>query len=78
MNITLKNVPEPVYLGLRQAAAEEGRSLNSQIIRTLEAEVTEQKHRRRLKKALKELNRFASSLPALDDSTPLIRRDRQR
>jgi hypothetical protein len=34
--------------------------------------------RRRLGELRKELDRFAAFLPPLDDSAPLIRRDRQR
>ncbi len=78
MNITLKSVPETVYRVIRREAGEQGRSLNAQIIRVLEAEAAEVERRRRLGKVRKELDRFAASLPALDASAPLIRRDRQR
>jgi len=36
MDITLKNVPDKVYRALKRAAKEQGRSLNAQIIHTLE------------------------------------------
>lgn len=36
MNITLKNIPEPVYQSLKQAADAHHRSLNSEIIACLE------------------------------------------
>ncbi|HSW48703.1 MAG TPA: hypothetical protein VLH09_00945 [Bryobacteraceae bacterium] len=78
MNITLKSVPEAVYRVIRREAGAQGRSLNAQIIRVLEAEAAEVERRRRLFKVRKELERFAASLPALDDSAPLIRRDRRR
>ena len=78
MNITLKSVPETVYRVIRREAGKQGRSLNAQIIRVLEAEAAEVERRRRLGKVRKELERFAASLPALDESAPLIRRDRQR
>lgn len=78
MNITLKSVPEAVYREIRREAGEQGRSLNAQIIRVLEAEAAEVRRRRRLARVRKELERFAASLPAQDDSTPLIRQDRRR
>ena len=78
MNITLKNVPDKVYRTVKQAAKEQGRSLNAQIIRTLEAEAAELERRKRVAKWRKELDRFSNSLPLMDDSTPLIRQERQR
>jgi len=41
-------------------------------------ELTETKRLRQLRKALKELDKFAASLPPQDDSAPLIRADRER
>ena len=46
--------------------------------KALEAKAAEAERRRQLSKGRKELERFAATLPRLDDSTPLIRRDRQR
>ena len=78
MNITLKNVPDKVYRTVKRAAKEQGRSLNAQIIRALEAEAAEYERRKRAVKWRKELDQFAASLPPMDDSTPLIRQERQR
>lgn len=78
MNITLKNVPQAVYRVIRREAKEQGRSLNAQIIQTLQLEAAEVERRRRLGEVKKELDRFAASLPSLSDSTPLIRQDRAR
>jgi hypothetical protein len=78
MNITLKNVPDKVYRTVKRAAKEQGRSLNAQIIHTLEAEVAEIERRKRAAKWRKELDQFARSLGPMDDSTPLIRQERQR
>jgi hypothetical protein len=78
MNITLKNLPEAVYRVVKEEARQQGRSINAQIIRALETEVPEIERRRRLSEGWKELDRFAASLPLVDDSTPLIRRDRYR
>jgi len=78
MNITLKNVPDKVYRAMKSEAKHQGRSLNAQILRALEAGAAELERRRRLPQLMKELDRFAASLPLLHDSAPLIRQDRQR
>ena len=78
MDITVKRVPERVYRVIKREAKARGRSLNAEIIRALEAEAAEVDRRHRLSALRRELDRFAESLPALDDSTPLIRRDRSR
>ncbi len=78
MNITLKNVPDKVYRAVKRAAKEQGRSINAQIIQLLEAEADQLERRKRLPELIKQLDRFAASLPPMDDSTPLIRQERQR
>jgi hypothetical protein len=78
MNITLKNVPDKIYRTVKRAAKEQGRSLNAQIIHTLAAEAALLERRRKLPELVKELDRFAKSLPPMGDSTPLIRQERQR
>jgi len=78
MNITLKNVPDKVYLAVKRAAKEQGRSMNAQIIQLLEAEAEQLERRKRLPELIKKLERFRKSLPPMDDSTPLIRQERQR
>jgi hypothetical protein len=78
MNITLKNVPDKVYRTVKRAAKEQGRSLNAQIIHTLEREAAELERRRKSRQWLADLERFRNSLPPQEDSTPLIRRERQR
>jgi hypothetical protein len=78
MNITLKNVPDKVYRTVKRAAKEQGRSLNAQIIQLLETEAAHLDRRKRLPELIKELDRFAASLGPMDDSTPLIRQERER
>ena len=78
MTITLKNVPDEVCRVLKRAAKEQGRSLNAQIIHILESDAALSERRRKLPELIKELDRFAKSLPPMDDSTPLIRQERQR
>ena len=78
MNITVKNVPSSVYLVIKREAKRKRRSLNSEIIQALQAEAVEAERRRQLSKLRKELDKFAASLPPLDDSASLIRADRER
>jgi hypothetical protein len=52
--------------------------LNSEIVQALETEAAEAERRRQLGHLRKELDRFAASLPPVDDSAPLIREDRER
>ena len=44
----------------------------------LETEAAEAERRRQVSNLGKELDRFAASLPPVDDSAPLIRADRER
>jgi hypothetical protein len=78
MNVTVKNLPEAIYRVIKREAKRNRRSLNAEIIRTLEEEATEAERRRQLGRLRKELDRFAASLPPMDSSAPLIRQDRQR
>ncbi len=78
MNITVKNVPQPVYRVMKREAKRNRRSLNAEIIQALETAAAEAERRRRLSGLRYELERFRASLPPLHDSAPLIRRDRER
>ncbi len=78
MNITLKNVPPKVHKALKRAAKAEGRSLNAHIIQKLEMEAAQLERRRKLPQLIRKLNQFAASLPPMDDSAPIIRRERER
>lgn len=78
MDITVKNIPDSVYRVIKREAKKNGRSLNAEIIQALASEAAESQRRRRMRSLRKELDRFAASLPPLDDSAPLIREDRER
>ena len=78
MNITVKNIPDAVYKVIKREAKRKRRSLNAEIIQTLEAEACEVERRRQLGNLRKELDRFSSTISPLDDSVPLIREDRER
>jgi len=78
MNITVKNIPDRIYRVIKREAKSNRRSLNSEIIQALETEAGDAERRRQLRHLRKELDRFAASLPPLDESAPLIRADRER
>jgi plasmid stability protein len=78
MNLTVKNIPDSIYRVIKREAKRKRRSLNAEIIQVLETEAAEAERRRQLSSLRKELDRFAASLPPLDDSAPLIRQDRGR
>jgi plasmid stability protein len=78
MNLSIKNVPEDIYQQVKQAAAEQGRSLNAQIVQILAAEAAEAGRRRRMRESRKKLERFVASLPKMSGSERLIRKDRDR
>jgi hypothetical protein len=78
MDLTVKNIPDSVYRVMKREAKRKRRSLNAEIIRALESEAIEAERRRQLRNLRAELDRFASSLPPLEDSAPLIRKDRER
>ena len=78
MNITVKNIPDSIYRVMKREAKRKRRSLNAEIVLALQTEAAEAERRRQLSNLRKELDRFAASLPPLDDSVPLIRGDRGR
>ena len=78
VNITLKNLPDSVYRVMKREAKKHKRSLNSEILQALENEAAEAERRRQLGALRKRLDRFAASLPPLENSAPLIRKDRDR
>jgi plasmid stability protein len=78
MNITVKNVPDPIYRVIKREAKRHRRSLNSEIIQALEKQAAEAERLRQLSTLRDELDRFAASFSPLDDSTPLIREDREQ
>jgi hypothetical protein len=78
VNLTLKNIPDAVYQGLKSTASDRGRSLNAQAIRLLAEAVELASRRKRIANSMDELRRFKATLPRLSSSVPLIREDRKR
>ena len=77
-NITIKELPDSVHRELKTAARAQGRSLNSYIISLLELSVDELARRKMMRAGREEFRKFLGSLPPMDDSTALIREDRER
>ena len=77
-NLTLKDVTDAVRSQLKEAARAEGRSLNSYLVALLKASTDERNRRKLMREGRAEFRMFLSSLPRMEDSTPLIREDRDR
>jgi plasmid stability protein len=77
VNLTIKNIPETIYKSLRDQAARQGRSLNSQAIQALSLSAQEAERRKEMRATRADLERFVASLPPMPDSVPLIRADRR-
>ena len=77
-NLTLKNLPDSLHQALKRDAEREGRSLNGHITHLLELGLAERARRRRMREGAKRLEEFVASLPPTEDSSELIRQDRDR
>lgn len=77
-NLTIKKLPDPVYRGLKKHAKLHGRSLNAQIIYMLQSDLDQHARGERMRESAEELERLVASMPPMDDSTALIREDRER
>ena len=75
-NLTLKDLPDAVYNQLKDAARAEGRSLNGYVISILVACTDERSRRKLMREGRAEFRSFLATLPKMDDSTRLIREDR--
>ena len=78
MNLTIKKLPDPVYRQLKRFARQSGRSLNAQVIHMLQSDLEEQARFEKMRQSREQLERLVASLPPMEDSTPLIREDRER
>ena len=78
VDITVTDLPEAVYRTIKREARRNRRSLNAEIIHTLEEAAAEAERMREVGKVRRELERLSASLLPFDDSVPLIRRGRER
>ena len=74
--ITVRDVPEAVYTELKRNAAFKKRSLNGLVIDILTDAAAEYARRRRMRETRDDFLKFRRTLPRMDDSTALIREDR--
>jgi plasmid stability protein len=77
-NLTIKKLPDPLLRKLEKYAQRQGRSLNAQVIQILQSDVSERERFEKMRQSNKHLERLIASLPPMNDSTPLIREDRNR
>jgi plasmid stability protein len=77
-NLTIKDLPDPLYRQLKKYARMQGRSLNAQMIHILQSDLSERERLVKMRQSNERLERFVDSLPPMDDSTALIRQDRDR
>lgn len=77
-NLTIKDLPDTVHKQLKKAARSQGQSLNGYVISLLELSVEERARRRMMRAGREDFRKFLASLPRLNDSTALIREDRNR
>ena len=74
----IERLTGPRTQDLRQAAADDRKSLNALVISVLEEAADDIERRRRNYENWAELEAFVASLPEVSDPTPLIREDRER
>jgi plasmid stability protein len=77
-NLTIKKLPDPVYRRLKKHARLQGRSLNAQVIHILQSDLDNRARFEKMRDSNAELERLVASMPPMEDSTPLIREDRDR
>jgi len=77
-NLTIKKLPDPVYKRLKKHAQLHGRSLNAQVIHMLQSDLDDYARFEKMRESNEELERLVASMPPMEDSTPLIREDRER
>ena len=64
--------------GLAKDAKLHGRSLNAQVIFMLQSDLDNHVRTQRMRESAEELERLVATMPPMEDSTPLIREDRER
>jgi plasmid stability protein len=77
-NLTIKKLPDSLYRRLKKNAQLQGRSLNAQVIHMLQSDLDDHRRFEKMRESNEELERLVASMPPMEDSTPLIREDRER
>ena len=78
-NLSLKDLPDTLHRRLKTAAKQQGRSLNSYIIKVLRLSEQDRLRRERMRRTRKELGTLVASLPFTGNlSAKLVREDRDK
>ena len=78
-NLSLKDLPDALHRRLKSAAKQQGRSLNSYIIKVLRLSEQDRLRRERMRRTRKELGTLVASLPFTGNlSAKLVREDRDK
>ena len=77
-NLTIKKLPDPLYRHLKEQARHQGRCLSAHVIHILQSDLNELARFERMRESNPELERLVASMSPMEDSTPLIREDRDR
>ena len=77
-NLSIKKLPDPAYRQLKKNARVHGRSLNAEVIHIIESDLAERARFEKMRASRDELERLVASMAPMEDSTPLIREDRER
>jgi len=73
-----QNDCKEVYQAIKREAKKQGRSLNAQIIQTLETQAAQLDRQKQFDKVRAELEEFVASQKPMDSSAPVIRRERMK
>jgi len=74
MNISIKNVPEELVRALKERAKRNHRSLQGEVIASLEGTVQKPPQRKTIREIAEEVRQL--NLPRVDEAAALIRADR--
>lgn len=72
-NLTIKNLPDPVYQHVKAAARRQNRSLNSYLIDLITRDAHWEERRQRMRDSWDDLQKFVASLPPMSDSVEILR-----
>jgi plasmid stability protein len=75
-NLTIKDLPDRLHKELKKLAEREGRSLNAQLVRSLQDGLAMEERRRRLEANRRRLLAIVAEMPRIESSVELLREDR--
>jgi len=75
-NLTIKDLPDRLHKELKKLAEREGRSLNAQLVRSLQDGLAMEERRRKLEANRRRLLAIVAEMPRIESSVELLREDR--